>query len=278
MASFDSYYDNDFDRSSSSLSPPPQHPATASTVSFPFAKTSPLVSKSRGKVLPTAASAAAATNGHNASSTKTKKQAAVVAAENNNTNHEPTKKPQLWRLREAAQAVLDERRQLDLLLDSGAKDTMLYLSGDFDVDAAMEVLRTPHHENMIGKAFKMAAKALLQAMRQTQQSSSKLAAADNDDDDDDDPYGRSKPIPHLPAVLQVRQRVLDARTAALQRSFENKEWSKKVSTHSMFHQEESEDKRRLLEYPNGWNMDSAFLLLNPIVVPEWIQTISLYLI
>lgn len=127
-----------------------------------------------------------------------------------------------WRLREAAQAIVDDRtsQQHDGNGNGSAgntktKDITLLMSADFDVDLEGQCDLT-----VIGRAFTLAARSVLHAMRQPQHL--------REGTQDDVPSRQHlEMIPHLPIVLQIRQGIRSARTNALQRSMDNKEWSKR---------------------------------------------------
>lgn len=126
-----------------------------------------------------------------------------------------------WRLREAAHALWDERVEF-LLQKNINKEQGLYMSTDFDV--GVETLQEHLNEKVTGRAFTLAARSVLHAMRQPK---SEDDDTNNNGSHRDDPTSSHDAIPNLPAVLQVRQAVRKARTAALRRSLENKEWAKK---------------------------------------------------
>ena len=124
-----------------------------------------------------------------------------------------------WRLREAAQALWDDRTEWV------QKDGVLLMSTDFDV--SVEVLQEHVNDQVTGRAFTLAARSVLHAMRQA-----KKEGNDSDDDDANTNGGSHghyayDSIPNLPVVLQVRQAIRKARAAALQRSLDNKEWAKR---------------------------------------------------
>ena len=128
--------------------------------------------------------------------------------------------PVQWRLREAAQAIIDER------MGESKKEVIMYLTTNFPTDFSSLL---PFHcdHQVIARAFTLAARSVLNAMRKTH----------NEHDQDDNPQRfHNVTIPHLPAMLQVREAVRLVRAAALQRSLENKEWTKrkaKASGHAI---------------------------------------------
>lgn len=122
--------------------------------------------------------------------------------------------PYPWRMREAAQTMLEDRTQLDQLLSNDhTKDSTLYLSYEFDADAALDGVQK--EKKAAQAAFTMAALEVLSAIRY------------QIPEQDDCPKSQQDQIPNLPEMLKVRQDARDARIAALQRSLDNKEWSKK---------------------------------------------------